>query len=168
MKGVTIKRLGWTTLIKLLLLWSKNFATTVIWRHTSLYYGGQSEPRVNTRTSDFFFARPSSRTPRSSFACGSRVNSRDLPKWRDCSHAWLTPAFGLVCWCNFVFIKQLKKEKFIIYVLYIKNKLKGEGSCLFISCGEANFFKKKKEFGHHHAVIVHKINSWRHNYWRFK
>ena len=167
MKGVTIKRLGWATLIKLLLLWSKNFATTVIWRHTSLYYGGQSEPRENTRTSDFFFARPSSRTPRASFACGSRVNSRDFPKWRDCSQAWLTPAFGLICWCNFVFIKQLKKKKFIIYVLYIKNKLKGEGSCLLISWGEADFFLKK-EFSHHHAVIVHKINSWRHNSCRFK
>ena len=145
MKGVTIKRLGWATLIKLLLLWSKNFATTVIWRHTSLYYGGQSEPRVNTRTSDFFFARPSSRTPRASFACGSRVNSRDFPKWRDCSHAWLTPAFGLICWCNFVFIKQLKKREVhnLCFVHY--KKTKGRRKLLIHFMWRSEFQKKKKK-----------------------
>ena len=134
--------------------------------HFSLLWRAKRAAREHANER-LFLCRPSSRTPRASFACGSRVNSRDFPKWRDCSQAWLTPAFGLKCWCNFVFIKQLKKKKFIIYVLYIKNKLKGEGSCLLILWGEANFFKKK-EFSHHHAVIVHKINSWRHNSCRFK
>ena len=37
----------------------------------------QGEPRRNVRASELA----------SSFACGSRVNSRDSPKWRGCSRA---------------------------------------------------------------------------------